>query len=350
MPEKINPSTPFQGRLNPHGPMPLATSAAGGASGASDSYETIIPIDDPSRSGALFGPADRNLRLIRAAFDVKIAARDSRIHLSGAHDNVRRAARSIKRLQEIACSQPQLSEELVQEVLRRSTSGRDDAWGASIDVYASTIEIAPRTEGQAKYVEAVRNHDLTICFGPAGTGKTYLGVALAVTMLKHGLIRSIVLVRPAVEAGEKLGFLPGDMQAKVNPYLRPLFDAMHDMMPADQVKRFIESETIEIVPLAFMRGRTLNRSAIILDEAQNCTHQQMLMFLTRLGESSKMVVTGDDTQIDLQTHEKSGLVDAARRLNGVPGVAVLRLSETDIVRHPLVERIVEAYRDVHARL
>jgi phosphate starvation-inducible PhoH-like protein len=192
-------------------------------------------------------------------------------------------------------------------------------------------------------VEAICNHDLIFCVGPAGTGKTYLAVAVGVSLLKQNRIKRIVLVRPAVEAGEKLGYLPGDMQAKVNPYLRPLFDAMHDMMTFEQIKRFMQNDVIEVIPLAFMRGRTLSNAVIILDEAQNSTVSQMLMFLTRLGHHSKMIVTGDDSQVDLPAGQTSGVRDAVRRLRGVDRIAVIRLTETDIVRHPLVQDIVEAY-------
>ena len=189
----------------------------------------------------------------------------------------------------------------------------------------------------------MREQDLTFCLGPAGTGKTYLAVAVSISLLKQQKIKRVVLVRPAVEAGEKLGYLPGDLQAKVNPYLRPLFDAMHDMMTFDQLKRFMQNDIIEVVPLAFMRGRTLNNAAIILDEAQNATVPQMLMFLTRLGNHAKMIVTGDDSQSDLSRGEASGFIDAVRKLEGTPGISVVRLTQHDIVRHPLVQRIVEAY-------
>jgi len=187
------------------------------------------------------------------------------------------------------------------------------------------------------------HHDLTFCLGPAGTGKTYLAVAAAAGMLKHGQVKRIVLARPAVEAGERLGFLPGDLQAKVNPYLRPLFDALHDMMDFEQVKRFMVNDVIEVVPLAFMRGRTLNESAIILDEAQNTTASQMLMFLTRLGHDSKAIVTGDATQVDLPDNVRSGLTDAMEKLAGIRGIAMIELERGDIVRHRLVQSIVDAY-------
>jgi phosphate starvation-inducible PhoH-like protein len=212
-----------------------------------------------------------------------------------------------------------------------------------MSVYLPGKVVRPKTEGQKAYIDALHKHDLTFCIGPAGTGKTYLAVAAAVSMLKAGEVRKLVLVRPAVEAGEKLGFLPGTMQDKVNPYLRPLLDALHDMMEFEQIERFMAHDLIEIVPLAFMRGRTLNDALIILDEAQNSTKSQMLMFLTRLGHGGKMVVTGDASQIDLDDPRDSGLVDAARRLKRVKGVAFCTLDGADIVRHSLVQRIVEAY-------
>ncbi|MGE5608860.1 MAG: PhoH family protein, partial [Bacillota bacterium] len=192
-------------------------------------------------------------------------------------------------------------------------------------------------------VEAMSNHDLTFCTGPAGTGKTYLAVAVAAHLLKHGQVKRMMLARPAVEAGERLGFLPGDLQAKVNPYLRPLFDSLHDMMDFEQVKRFMVNDVIEVIPLAFMRGRTLNESVIILDEAQNTTPSQMLMFLTRLGHDSKMIVTGDPSQVDLPEDQPSGLADAMVKLRGVKGVAMVELEREDIVRHRLVQNIVNAY-------
>ncbi len=304
--------------------------------------DLTIAISEGSKRQALFGPADANLKLIRAALNVRISARDSTIKLSGDNTAVGRAAAVLETLQKRLESADHLSHEDVSAALAEASSEKCPD-GRVIEAYAPGASIVPKTDGQAEYVDAIHAHDLTLCVGPAGTGKTYLAVAVAVSMLKQSRIKRIVLVRPAVEAGEKLGFLPGDMQAKVNPYLRPLFDAMHDMMSFEQIQRFMQNDVIEVVPLAFMRGRTLNHSTVILDEAQNCTVAQMLMFLTRLGHGSKMIITGDDSQIDLDRGQTSGLVDALERLRGIEGIAVLRLDRCDIVRHKLVNRIVQAY-------
>jgi phosphate starvation-inducible PhoH-like protein len=215
----------------------------------------------------------------------------------------------------------------------------------AITVYAKKNVIEPTTKGQLKYIRTMLANDLTFCIGPAGTGKTYLAVAVAVSMMKKKQIRRIVLARPAVEAGERLGFLPGDLQAKVNPYLRPLFDALEDMMEFDQMKKFMELDIIEIIPLAFMRGRTLNEAVIICDEAQNTSPLQMLMILTRLGHGSKMIITGDITQIDLGHGQKSGMVEAIEILKRIKGIGSVKLTQRDIVRHRLVQNIVQAYKN-----
>lgn len=307
--------------------------------------EIAIPIDDPLRCGALYGATDRNLRLIRAAFGVRISARNSTIHISGPDDDVRRAVQVIASLQRLLRTNPDITDEMVEDSIREATEEGDANGKMTIDVLLPSAEIVPRGPGQRDYVRTIRENDLTFCVGPAGTGKTYLAVAVAVSLLKHRKIKRLVLVRPAVEAGEKLGYLPGDLQAKVNPYLRPLFDAMHDMMAFDQIKRYMQNDVIEVVPLAFMRGRTLNNAVIILDEAQNATTSQMLMFLTRLGHHSKMIVTGDDSQSDLPGGEASGFDEAVARLEGMSGVGVVRLTSREIVRHVLVRRVVEAYAD-----
>ena len=291
----------------------------------------------------LYGPGDCNLRTIRQTLGIKIFARDSTLKLVGDSTAVGKAAALIEVLQTRLRERSQLTSEDVADALTDLATGRAEAHSDCIEVYRRSALIRPRTAGQAEYVRAISENDLCFCLGPAGTGKTYLAVAMALSMLKTNKIKRIILARPAVEAGEKLGYLPGDLQQKVNPYLRPLFDAMHDMMEFDQIKKFMANDVIEIVPLAFMRGRTLNRSAIILDEAQNATPQQMLMFLTRLGHHSKMIITGDDSQSDLEDRRKSGLVDAARRLRNTDGIAIVRLSNADIVRHRLVTSIVHAY-------
>ena len=305
--------------------------------------ELTIPIEDTSRQAALLGTADHHIRLIRSALNVRISARNGAIHVAGPTAAVEQAARVIDELQRSLQSRPELHDDFIREVLKRAASFDGASSNGRIEVFLPSVTIAPRTAGQSEYVEGIRHNDLTFCVGPAGTGKTFLAVAVAVTMLKRQEIKRIVLVRPAVEAGEKLGYLPGDLQAKVNPYLRPLFDAMHDMMPFEQARRFLHNDVIEIVPLAFMRGRTLNSAAVILDEAQNTTAAQMLMFLTRLGHHSKMIVTGDDSQSDLAEGERGGLGDAISRLEGIEGVAVVRLTKEDIVRHPMVQKVVEAY-------
>lgn len=302
-----------------------------------------LTLDNPSRKLALFGTADRNLRLIRDAFGVQLVSRDDTIRLAGTPEGVERAAAVITELQKhLKRADFITTEDVGNAIARASESDRKEREGA-IDVYAKGHAIKPKTDGQKFYIDSIFKHDLTFCLGPAGTGKTYLAVAAAASMLKAGTIKRIVLARPAVEAGERLGFLPGDLQAKVNPYLRPLFDALHDMMDFEQVKRFMLNDVIEIAPLAFMRGRTLNESAIILDEAQNTTPSQMLMALTRLGNHSKMIVTGDPTQIDLEDDQPSGLIDAVERLAGIRQIAIVELKKSDIVRHRLVQSIVNAY-------
>lgn len=302
-----------------------------------------ISLENPAKKLALFGTADRNLRMIRDAFGVSITSRDETVKLSGENEAVARAAAVLEQMQKHLRRADYVSTEDVGSAIARAAEGERRAKEGTIEVYSRGGNVRPKTKGQEAYIEAISKNDLTFCLGPAGTGKTYLAVAAAAAMLKSGAVKKIVLARPAVEAGEKLGFLPGDLQAKVNPYLRPLFDALNDMMDFDQVKRFMMNDVIEVVPLAFMRGRTLNEAAIILDEAQNTTPSQMLMFLTRLGNSSKMIVTGDPTQIDLHENDESGLVDAVDRLRGIKGIATVELKKSDIVRHRLVQNIVNAY-------
>jgi phosphate starvation-inducible PhoH-like protein len=302
-----------------------------------------IALEQPDKKLALFGAADRHLRMIRETFGVQVVARDQEIRISGDREQVGKAAAVLDQLQRALRRQDWLSAEDVGKAIGRAADQNGERNADEIDVYAKGHPVRPRTTGQRQYIDAVLKHDLTFCAGPAGTGKTYLAVAVAASMLKHGQAKRLVLARPAVEAGERLGFLPGDLQAKVNPYLRPLLDALHDMMEFEQFKRFMVNDVIEVIPLAFMRGRTLNESVIILDEAQNTTASQMLMFLTRLGHESKMIVTGDVTQVDLPADVPSGMVDAMQRLGGVRGIATVRLQREDIVRHRLVQNIVNAY-------
>ncbi len=299
----------------------------------------------------MFGSADRHLRLIRDTFGVQVVSRDDELRLSGENEQVGKAARVLDQMQRKLRRQDWLTVEDVGRAIgdavemdrKRSGSGPAGGSGGEMDVFAKGHAVRAKTDGQSRYIAAIQENDLTICTGPAGTGKTYLAVAAAANMLKRGSAKRLVLARPAVEAGERLGFLPGDLQAKVNPYLRPLFDALNDMMDFEQVKRFMVNDVIEVIPLAFMRGRTLNDSVIILDEAQNTTVSQMLMFLTRLGHESKMIVTGDPSQIDLPEDTPSGLIDALEKLQGIKGIATVTLDRADIVRHRLVQNIVEAY-------
>ncbi|MBI5865621.1 MAG: PhoH family protein [Planctomycetes bacterium] len=310
--------------------------------------ELSVTLLAPERRAELFGAGDRNLRVIRDHLNVRVQARAATVRFLGEPSNVAKAAAVLEKLQELSRDGQPLDEETVENVLAEFDQADNGADPSNIRVFTREA-ISPRTVGQREYVRAMLEHDLTFCLGPAGTGKTYLAVAIAVNLLKTGKTKKIVLVRPAVEAGEKLGFLPGDLQAKVNPYLRPLFDAMHDMMTYDQLKRFMVSDIVDVIPLAYMRGRTLNNAVVILDEAQNATPAQMFMFLTRLGHHSKMIVTGDDSQVDLDPDQPSGLIDAEQRLRGVDGIAVLRLTETDIVRHRLVSRIVGRYTAENGR-
>lgn len=298
----------------------------------------------------LFGAKDQHLRRLREKFQVNITHRNGQVRISGENDKaVAQATDAIEQLTEIVRRKGNLTPALFDETIARVTGESAPRKPIeSIETLQVGREIRPRTPGQAAYVDAMRNQDLVFAIGPAGSGKTYLAVAMAVQALKNQAVRKIVLVRPAVEAGESLGFLPGDLQAKINPYLRPLLDAIHEMIGYDQVQELIQRDVIEVCPLAYMRGRTLNESFIILDEAQNTTIAQMKMFLTRMGNASKIVVSGDHTQIDLPPKTKSGLVDAVRRLDKIDGVGVVHLTAEDIVRHRLVTDIVQAYESKSA--
>ncbi|TWU66554.1 MULTISPECIES: PhoH family protein [Crateriforma] len=321
--------------------------------------EATLSIAHPEELLALFGPRDQHLRKLKRLFDVSITHRSGRIKISGPDDAVDAATRTLEHLRRLSRRKGTLSTTDVESAatehgaqIDRQTAGAETTSitppgtprpDGPIDIPQAGRRIQPRTPGQQRYVDAIRRFDLTFATGPAGCGKTYLAVAMAVEALKAGQVRKIVLVRPAVEAGESLGFLPGDLRAKLNPYLRPLMDALGEMVDFDQSRNLMEQDVIEIIPLAYMRGRTLNDAFIILDEAQNTTIAQMKMFLTRMGERSKMVVSGDATQLDLPRGVTSGLRDALRRLSRIGDIGVVRLTGDDIVRHRLVQKIVEAY-------
>src|SRR5436190_14283536 len=283
--------------------------------------QVTLSLDDRDEALLLFGSRDQHLRIIKDALAVRLIARGDKLLIEGAEDQVNQAERAFAQLRELLARQGKLSIEDVRTILSVVQHGGSQ----NLTVIEGGRHVRPRTDGQARYIHAMRDNDVVLCVGPAGTGKTYLAVGMAVTMLRQQAIKRIVLVRPAVEAGERLGYLPGDLQAKINPYLRPLFDALNDMMEPEQVRRYMENDVIEIAPLAFMRGRTLNQAVIILDEGQNTSIPQMRMFLTRMGHGSKIVVTGDITQVDLPPTMRSGLTDAAHRLKGIERIGIVYL-------------------------
>jgi phosphate starvation-inducible PhoH-like protein len=307
-----------------------------------------VRIDNTRHLADICGSHDRHLAMIEHAFDVYVVPRGNELCITGGRRAVHSAEAVIDEIVSRLNKGLNVGEAEVSAAIRMGTGS--DAAGVKGSTTSEQHQIrtqkrviSPRSAGQAVYIDALRGHDLVVGLGPAGTGKTYLAVALAAAMLERGDVERIILSRPAVEAGERLGFLPGDMKEKVDPYLRPLYDALYDMMPAEKVERGLASGVIEVAPLAFMRGRTLGNAVIILDEAQNTTPMQMKMFLTRLGENSRMIVTGDPSQIDLPPGQASGLIEAIRLLDGVAGIAQVRFTSADVVRHPLVARIVEAY-------
>jgi phosphate starvation-inducible protein PhoH and related proteins len=306
-----------------------------------------LTLADNAQAQALFGEQGHNLRLLGRLLGVKLANRGNQVTIEGGEPQVKLAYRSLEQLYQLLESGYTLAPQDVQHAVK-ILQGQEDI--AIKDIFLDTVyisamkrRITPKSLTQKRYLEAIRHHDIVFGVGPAGTGKTYLAMAMAVAaLMNHEFIR-IVLARPAVEAGEKLGFLPGDLYEKVNPYLRPLYDALHDMMDFDKATRLVQRGIIEVAPLAFMRGRTLNDSFVILDEAQNTTPEQMLMFLTRLGFGAKAVITGDTTQIDLPNGVTSGLVEVCQLLSGVEGIAFIHFTERDVVRHPLVQDIIRAY-------
>ncbi len=315
------------------------------------SRDVVLEPADNSRLANLCGQFDEHLRQIERRLNVEIASRGNRFRVTGAPGAAEIGGNVLESLFEMTGSE-RLDPERVHMLLQESVMKENEAAAANTDAPDAADEVSiqtrhklirPRGANQTAYLRSINDHDLAFGIGPAGTGKTYLAVAAAIDALEKERVRRIVLVRPAVEAGERLGFLPGDMSQKVDPYLRPMYDALYDMMGADKVTKFIETNVIEIAPLAFMRGRSLNESFVILDEAQNTSVEQMKMFLTRIGFGSRAVVTGDVTQIDLPNRQESGLKNAVRILADVGGIAFTFFSPRDVVRHPLVQRIVEAY-------
>ncbi len=309
----------------------------------------FTPVDN-QRLANLCGALDENLRQIETALDVTIARRAERFTVRGAAENAAVAAQALERFYQKAARNLTLDDVQLALIELRGSADSQDAPEAPDPVLATRkSDLRGRTANQRTYLQNILSHDITFGIGPAGTGKTYLAVACAVDALERDAVKRIVLVRPAVEAGERLGFLPGDIGQKVDPYLRPLYDALYDLLGYDKVGKLFERSAIELAPLAYMRGRTLNHAFIILDEAQNTTPEQMKMFLTRMGFGSKAVVTGDVTQVDLPRGHSSGLVEARRILDGVRGIAFCTFTSRDVVRHPLVQRIVDAYQDQDAR-
>ena len=307
-----------------------------------------VPIQSSIEAQLLFGNADGFLKIIEHKLSVEVLLKSEGLEIKGKNfDEIHQAGRTFESLLHLIRGGQRLEENDIRSAIHNSQNKLDavspKVIGESIPVFSKRGAVRPRTLGQYKYTEAIKTHDLVFGIGPAGTGKTYLAMAMAVSAFKSGKVSRIILTRPAVEAGEKLGFLPGDIADKIDPYLRPIFDALYDMVPSETLDRYIERNVIEVAPIAFMRGRTLNDSFIVFDEAQNSTIEQMKMFLTRLGFSSKAVVTGDITQTDLPSSRVSGLVDAQNVLKGVEGVEFIHFSTEDVVRHELVQRIVEAY-------
>ncbi len=310
--------------------------------------EETIHFDNGREAQEVVGLREEYLPGLEQSFSVKAVARDTWLKLTGAAEAVAAAQAFVEGLRRARMAGMALTRQAVDYARAAYVAGRgaefDRLAGMRIDVAPGRAPVFPRTFGQAQFLATIRDSELTFGLGPAGTGKTWLAMAMAVSALLKNEVARIILTRPAVEAGEALGFLPGDLQQKILPYLRPLYDALQDMMPPENVPELVERGVIEVAPLAYMRGRTLNRAFVILDEAQNTTREQMLMFLTRLGFGSKAVVNGDLTQVDLPTNKMPGLLEAEALLRKVPGVGVVRLTAADVVRHPLVQRIIEAYQ------
>ena len=309
--------------------------------------EKLIELDGVELAAAVFGSCDENIRLLEKEFSVTAVCRGTQVKLTGEAEGVTGAANAIDAMLTLLENHTPIEEQTVRYCISLARSGEDgrvqELTENFIAITAKGRPVRPKTLGQKEYLKAIQTHPITFGVGPAGTGKTYLAVAMAVKAFKSKDVERIILTRPAVEAGEKLGFLPGDLQNKVDPYLRPLYDGLYDMLGPETFQRLLEKQTIEVAPLAYMRGRTLDNAFIILDEAQNTSPEQMKMFLTRMGSGSKVVVTGDVTQIDLPDKSRSGLVDALAVLKNIDGIAQIRFSEKDVVRHRLVQEIVKAY-------
>lgn len=314
--------------------------------------ERSVELDSIELAAAVFGNCDQNLRLLENEFKVTAVCRGSLLKFTGEQEGVNAAVHAIEGMVTLMENHTPMDEQTVRYCISLAQAGEEKRLRELTDdfvaVTAKGRPIHPKTLGQKEYLAAIRTHAITFGVGPAGTGKTYLAVAMAVKAFKAKEISRIILTRPAVEAGEKLGFLPGDLQNKVDPYLRPLYDGLFDLLGAETFQRLVEKQAIEVAPLAYMRGRTLDDAFIILDEAQNTTPEQMKMFLTRMGTNSKVVVTGDITQIDLPDKAKSGLVDALKVLRGIQGIAQVQLTDKDVVRHRLVQQIVKAYEKAAA--
>ena len=315
--------------------------------------EQRISIDRLEQAVNIFGSFDENIRLLEKEFDVTVVNREGELRVEGDEENVALAARAVQALLTLSSRGETIGEQNVRYVIGLVRSGQDERitelTGDVLCISAKGRPIKPKTIGQKEYIKSVLNNTITIGVGPAGTGKTYLAVAAAVQAFRDKQVNRIILTRPAVEAGERLGFLPGDLQSKVDPYLRPLYDALFDMLGAETYQKYLERGNIEVAPLAYMRGRTLDESFIILDEAQNTSREQMKMFLTRVGFNSKVVITGDVTQIDLPADKTSGLKEAIRVLENVEGIGICKLTDQDVVRHVMVQRIIKAYDDFYKK-
>ena len=315
--------------------------------------EQRISIERMEQAVNIFGSFDENIRLIESEFHVAVTNREGELRVNGEAEDTMLAVKAIQALLTLSAKGEPLGEQQVRYVIGLARSGQEgrigELTGDVICITAKGRPVKPKTIGQKRYCDSVQKNTVTIGVGPAGTGKTYLAVAEAVAAFRAKEINRIVLTRPAVEAGERLGFLPGDLQSKVDPYLRPLYDALFDMLGAETYNKYLERGNIEVAPLAYMRGRTLDDSFIILDEAQNTSREQMKMFLTRMGFGSKMVITGDITQIDLPPDKTSGLKEVIRVLKGVEGIGICELGDQDVVRHVMVQRIIKAYDDYYAR-